>query len=354
MITLQKNTATPKLFIGIDIHKRSWKIFTATDMATGKGHTIPPYPEELRKFVDKHYKNYQVHTAYEAGCCGYSAHRTFLSFGWKSIVFNPADLSRTGKMQYQKTDGLDARLICRELKDGRLTCIGVPDREREHLRSLFRRRNDLVKELRRIKSQIKSNLLYYGIKVPKEYDHNNWSKSFIKWLWDQEYGEPTLQEAMESRFNQYLFLEKELRHISNCLRAWCREHYTTDYKLLRSVPGIGPIVACGILSEIGDLRRFKNVKQLAAYVGLIPGMSQSGDGAVRSRGVNPRGNRLLRSYFIESAWQAIRFDPAMEEYARGHFGKDRKKVTLKVAHKILNRTYAVIRTQTPYQIGVVA
>jgi len=349
-----QDTASPKLFIGIDIHKRSWKIFTATDLTTGKGHTIRPYPEELRKFVHKHYPDYQVQTAYEAGCCGYSAHRAFCGYGWQSIVFNPADLSRTGKMQYQKTDGLDARLICRELKDGRLSSIGVPDREREHLRSLFRRRNDLVKELRRIKSQIKSGLLYHGIKLPVEFDQNNWSKSFLKWLWDQDYGEPTLQETMESRLSQYDFLEKELRHISNGLRAWCREHYAADYKLLRSVPGIGPIVACGIISELGDLRRFKNLKQLSAYVGLIPGMSQSGDGGVRSRGLSPRGNRIMRSYFIESAWQAIRHDPVMESYFRKHLGKDRKAALVKVAHKLLNRTYAVLKSEIPYQAGVVA
>ena len=151
----------PKLFIGIDIHKRSWKIQTATDMFSGKGFSQEPKAIVLKRYVDKNYPGYQVHCAYEAGCCGYSAHRLFESYGWKSLVVNPADISKTGKSQYQKTDKIDARLICRELKDGRLESIRVPDKEREQLRSLFRRRNELVKDFRKVKSRLKAQLLFY-------------------------------------------------------------------------------------------------------------------------------------------------------------------------------------------------
>ncbi|MTI29240.1 IS110 family transposase, partial [Xanthovirga aplysinae] len=166
----KQTTTTPKLFIGIDIHKRSWKIQTATDLFLGKGFNMEPDTKSLKSYVEKNYPGYEVHSAYEAGCCGYSAHRAFESYGWKSIVFNPADISRTGKSQYQKTDKIDARLICRELKDGRLEGITVPDQKREQLRSLFRRRNELVKDFRQVKSRLKSHLLFFGIKVPNEHD----------------------------------------------------------------------------------------------------------------------------------------------------------------------------------------
>src|SRR5690606_16635631 len=131
-----------------------------------------------------------------------------------------------------------------------------------------------------------------------------------------------------------------------------RTNYPKDYKLLRSVPGIGGIVACGILCELGDLRRFGNFKQLAAYVGLISRVHQSGDNS-RSPGINPRGNRIMRSYFVEAAWQALRYDPVMQHYYRSHAGKDSKAILVKVARKLLSRTLAVIKTETPYQIGVV-
>ena len=82
-----KNTACPKLFIGIDIHKASWSIRIATDLFQGKRMTMPSDPENLKRHVEKNYPDHEVHCAYEAGCCGYSAHRAFTFFGWQSIVF---------------------------------------------------------------------------------------------------------------------------------------------------------------------------------------------------------------------------------------------------------------------------
>jgi transposase len=306
----------------------------------------------LRAYVERNFPGHEVHTAYEAGCCGYVAHRAFESYGWKSIVFNPADISRTGTAQYQKTDRLDARLICRELKDGRLKGVCVPDDRREQLRSLFRRRQTLSKDLRQVKNRLKSRLLYFGIEVPKEYDNPNWSHGFRDWIRGLEFDHDTLSLAFDSEMRQFDFLDASLREAGNALRKYCRTHYKEDYHLLRSVPGIGGIVACGILSELGDLRRFNNFKQLAAYVGLMPAMYESG-GTSTSRGISPRGNRTMRSYFVEAAWQSLRFDPVMQAYWRTHAGKDSKAILVKVAHKLLSRTMAVIKTRTPYQAGVV-
>ena len=346
-------TALPKLFIGIDIHKRSWKIHCSTDLFAGKSFTMPPEPERLLEYVQKHFPDHEVSTAYEAGCCGYYAHRSFESFGWKSLVVNPADIHRKGKERYTKTDRIDAQLISRELKDGRLDGITVPDKQREELRSLFRRRNDLVKDLRRVKSVIKMQLLYFGVTVPPEFDNDHWSHEFRNWVDSQEFVYGTAKECLASKMRSFRFIDKELRNVTIQLRAYCRKHFKNDYYLLRSVPGIGGIVAVGILSELGDLRRFNSLKHLAGYVGLAPGIHQSG-ATSKSMGMNPRCHRLIRSYFVEAAWQAIRTDPVMQAYYRQHLGKDVKKIIVKVAHKLLSRTLAVIKTQIPYEIGVVS
>ncbi|SHK06379.1 hypothetical protein SAMN04488513_12021, partial [Pseudozobellia thermophila] len=87
-------TAVPKLYIGIDIHKRSWKVHCATDLFSGKSFSMDPNPEQLKDYVDRHFADHEVVTAYEAGCCGYSAHRCFESYGWSSLVVNPADIHR--------------------------------------------------------------------------------------------------------------------------------------------------------------------------------------------------------------------------------------------------------------------
>jgi len=349
---MEQQTATPKLFIGIDIHKRSWKIHCATDLFSGKTFSMRPDASLLRDYVERHFKGHEVSTAYEAGCCGYSAHRAFESYGWRSLVVNPADIFRKGKEKYTKTDRIDAQLIARELKDGRLESIEVPDPKREQLRSLFRRRNDLVKDMRQIKSYIKMQLLYYGIKVPEAYDNDHWSHGFRDWLDGLCFDHVTGNEALQSRMRSFRFIDKEFRDVSTALRKYTKHYYKKDYMLLRSIPGIGPIVASGILSELGDLRRFKSVKHLAGYVGLCPGIHQSGDN-LRHTGVSVRAHRLMRSYFIEASWQAIRADPVMQAYYRKHRGKNVKSIIVKIARKLLSRTLAVIKTDTPYQIGVV-
>jgi transposase len=160
-------------------------------------------------------------------------------------------------------------------------------------------------------------------------------------------------EVLHSRMRSFRFIDQEFREVSTLLRKHTKTHYKGDYMLLRSIPGIGPIVASGILSELGDLRRFKNIKHLAGYVGLAPGIHQSGD-SLRHTGVSMRAHRLIRSFFIEASWQAIRTDPVMQQYYRKHQGKNVKSIIVKVARKLLSRTLAVIKTGTPYEIGVVA
>jgi transposase len=139
---------------------------------------MEPHCKILYKYVQKHYPDHQVSIAYEAGCFGYAAHREFESYGWQSLVVNPADIHRKGKEQYTKTDRIDAQLISRELKDGRLESIGIVGEERECFRSLFRRRYSLSKDLRRIKSMIKMQLLYFGVKLPAQFDNDHWSHAF--------------------------------------------------------------------------------------------------------------------------------------------------------------------------------
>src|SRR5680860_215310 len=345
-----RQTASPKLFIGIDIHKRSCKVHCATDLFSGRSFNMPPDPAQLRTYVGKHFPDHEVSTAYEAGCCGYHAHRCFESYSWRSLVVNPADIHR--KEKHTKTDRIDAQLIARELKDGRLDGIIVPDIEREEMRSLFRRRNDLVKDFRRIKSYIKMQLLYFGIREPEEFDNDHWSHKYRNWLDATVFAYPAAKATLDSRMRFFRFVDQELRDVSTQLRRYCKVHYKEDYMLLRSIPGIGGIVACGILCELGDLRRFNNIKHLAGYVGLAPGVYQSG-GSSRAMGITPQAHRLIRSYFVEASWQAVRADPVMQAYYRKHLGKNSKSIIIKVARKLLSRTLAVIKTGIPYTIGVV-
>jgi len=155
---------------------------------------------------------------------------------------------------------------------------------------------------------------------------------------------------MQSKLRTLDFFHTEYLNIGNLLRAHCRKYHNTDYCLLMSIPGIGGFLAAAILSECGDIRRFTNEKQFSSYIGVVPGIFNSG-GSENNLGVTPRANTILRPYIIESAWIAIRKDPEIQAYYKLHFGKNPKCIIVKVAHKMVKRILSVIKMGKPYQIN---
>ena len=226
------------------------------------------------------------------------------SYGWDTYVVNPADIPRPAKNAIVKTDKIHAKNIAKQLRAGNLRKLTIPDVQRECLRSRTRQRTSLVKDMRRIKSRIKSLLLYYDIKVPDKYDNPNWSKEFIKWLNEIEWNYDTINQTLLSMMDQYTFVDQQTRGVSVKIRSYCRKYYKKDYYLLRSIPGIGPLTAAYILLEIGDIRRFTSFKKFAGYVGIVPGVYNSGANE-RTMGVTPRANRTIRSLIVEASWVCL-------------------------------------------------
>lgn len=191
-------------------------------------------------------------------------------------------------------------------------------------------------------------LLYHGIVVPEEYDNPHWSIAFKEWLdklgWTHECG----NKSMHHKLRRLNFLHQEYLEIGNELRAYARKHHTKDYYLLKSVPGIGGYLAAAILAECGDIRRFANEKQFSSYIGMVPGIYNSG-AKEANLGITPRCKSLLRSYIIESAWVAQRKDPEIQDYYRKHIGKNPKSIIVKIGHKMVRRILSVIKKGTPYQ-----
>jgi transposase len=306
----------------------------------------------IKEYVLRNYKEYEVSIAYEVGCCGYKPARDFESFGWDTYVVNPADIPRPSKSKYMKTDKIDAKNIARQLRSGNLKKITIPNLERESLRSLTRQRTALVRDYRRIKTRIKSLLLYLQIEIPEGMDTPKWAKRFLEWLGSLDLGYSASNRTLRSMLSQYSYIDQELKALSNEIRSYCKSHHKKDYMLLRSVPGIAGLTAGYILSEIGDLRRFSSFKRFASYVGFIPSMQQSGEG-VYTGGSTPRANRHVRNMIVEASWIAIRIDPVMQNYYRSHAGKNSKAAIFKVGRKLLSKVMAVIKTETPYVVGVI-
>lgn len=103
-------TAIPKLFIGMDIHKKSWAVHLRTDISDHKTLSIPADCEILYDYVRKNFPQHQVSLTYEAGCCGFHPARHFINYGWEVVVVNPADVPRMNKQNFQKPTKLIAEI----------------------------------------------------------------------------------------------------------------------------------------------------------------------------------------------------------------------------------------------------
>jgi transposase len=87
------------LFIGLDVHKKSWSVTILVEGMEHKTFTQPPDPQVLYDYLQKMFPGGTYYSAYEAGFCGYGIHRELNAFGIKNIVINAADIPSSQKDQ---------------------------------------------------------------------------------------------------------------------------------------------------------------------------------------------------------------------------------------------------------------
>lgn len=342
------------IFVGMDIHKASWNLGIHLDDMFIKNVHQKPNPHIMATYLQKHYPGAHYKAAYEAGKFGFWIQRHLTSLGIECLVVNPADIPKSQKDSLQKTDARDARNIGLRLQSGVLRGIHIPDEQQEADRVLFRHRKRIWKDLTRCKNRIKGTLAFSGIDIPEQFDNAIWSHNFIEWLRLLECKQQSRRRALDFMITQMEFLRKELLGISNDIRKMMREQrYKTNYYLLRTIPGIGPLTAASILVEIGDVKRFETFYHLNSFVGLLP-MEHSSGLSDNKLSLTVRKHRQLRSDLVESAWTAKRTDPAMALYFHEQIKrKDSKVVIIKIARKLLNRIRFVLLSQQPYEFGIV-
>jgi transposase len=344
------------VYAGIDIHLKSWKVTIMLESREHKTFSQDPSAETLSNYLRKNFPGASYYSAYEAGFCGFSAHRELEKFKISNIVVNPADVPTTDKEKKQKEDKRDSRKIAKSLKNGELTGIYVPGKGMEELRGLVRYRKTLVKEISRNKCRIKSFLHFNGIKIPLELDNpsKHWSGRFTQWLKNIELSTAHGKMVLEDTLDTADHLRKKLLKVNRHLRQINKEgEHAAKLRLLQSVPGIGLITSITLLTEMEDILRFKNLDQLCSFVGLVPSTNSSGEKDKVGR-ITRRSNRFLRSIIVEAAWMASRLDPSLA-YSFGQLCKrmESTEAIIRIAKKLLNRIRYVMKNETEYVHSVI-
>lgn len=340
------------VYIGVDVHKDSWHVTIRAEGGELLTVSMQSSYHAFKKLLGR-LEDCKIEVAYEAGPCGFWFYDHLRADGIDAIVVPPS-LIPTESGNRVKTDKHDSRKLARLLEGNMLKRVHVLTEEERAQRELVRTRRQLVEHQSDVARQIKSKLLFYGIKSPFP-GRGKWTKNFLAWLKGLILKEGTLKKSFERLIELYEYLRVQIREISKEVIALSQsEHYVRRVDLLRSVPGIGILSAMEILVELQDVDRFTSARHLASYIGLTPSEYSTGQ-LIRQGGITRCGNKRVRTALVESSWILIGRDPYMYmKYLRLKNAKGSKRAIVAIARNLIVRLRRMLLTNEPYKMGGVA
>lgn len=151
-----------KVFVGIDVHKKTYSLVCVCDGSVVKRWTTVAAPKALSWQLKKYFAGASIKTVYEAGFSGFVLYRCLVADGIDNIIVNPASIEVATRDKV-KTDKRDALKMTEQLSVGRLRCIYIPSEEQEQARLLSRTRASLIKKRTSTGQQIKNRLYQFGL-----------------------------------------------------------------------------------------------------------------------------------------------------------------------------------------------
>ena len=293
--------STP-LFVGLDVHKDSIAVAHA---AGGSAEppvfvgAIGPRQADLDQLPRRlHGKTRTLTFAYEAGPSGDGLHRYLTAKGLLCQVVAPPLIPKKPGDRV-KTDRRDAVELARLLRSGDLTAVYVPSVEDEALRDLCRARDAARVTGKDAKLRLKAFLLRLGRPSAGRATWNDAHRRYLaKVVCPTAAQQIVFHESVRAVDDQIDRLQRLDAELLERAPAW---HLYPVVQALQALRGVQFLVAITVVAELGDLTRFANPRQLAAFVGLIPSEYSSG-GSRRQGGITKAGNGRARRALIEAAW----------------------------------------------------
>lgn len=342
-----------EVFAGLDVdHHSIAATFTDHDRLM-QSLRLPYSARQLLNYVRKQFPAQRLAFAYEAGPTGFGLYDELVAAGYPCLVVAPS-MVPTAPGQRVKTNRLDSKKLSVSLRGGELKSIHVPAPKYRELRHLVQLRDTQVKQLTATKSRIKALLLYEGIQFPSdEGKEKQWSARVLRELLALSCSESVrfkldqLIGTLQFHFHSAAGAQKQIRH-------YCKNdpELQRSVVLLKSLPGVGEIVATHLVARLGDPSLITNVRQIAGFLGLVSSEHSTGD--KQNRGAITRaGDSRLRNKLIQSAWVTIRKDPELREFYQRVYQRHPRKVAARkaivaVARKLTTRIYVVLKEQRPF------
>src|SRR5215469_4020747 len=342
-----------EIFIGLEDSKTTWVLCVRAGREIIHQVSMPARYGALREYL-RHCPASKGHEGSEAAFNGSNLFDAPTGDGYNTTVVPPHTVHQE-KCARVKNDRIDANLLAKNLEDGNCKACHVPDKERREDRQVVRTLGTIVKEVVRTKNQIRKLCDFHGIETGISV--KNWKKVHYLHVKSLVPGfSSSLRLTFDKLFDDLEHFWKQQKAYKAALAALTKkERYAKTFTIATSLPGIGDLTAIRLILELGeDFERFRTGSEIAAFVGL-GGTEHSSGQSERKGGITKQGNAQIRSWLIESAWVAIRHDPALREfYSRIRLNTgNAKKAIVAVARKLVVRLRCCIVSNTEYLIGVI-
>lgn len=202
----------------------------------------------------------------------------------------------------QKNDANDAAAICAAMMRPDLPRVPVKTTAQQDQQALHRVRQLRVKHRTALINQMRGLLAEYGIAIAL--GSGALRKAIPELLEDADNGLSFgFRELLSELYEELKQLQIGIDTLSERIERQIRKD--ADGRRLLEIPGIGPLTASALIASIGDARQFRNGRQMAAFLGLVPRQHSSG-GKNRLLSIHKRGDAYLRSLLTHGARSVLR------------------------------------------------
>ena len=273
--------------------------------------------------------------------------RLLSSYGHKVKLIAPQFVKPYVKSN--KNDRVDAEAICEAVQRPNMRFVAIRTVEQQDVQCLHHIRSQVVANRTAQVNQIRGLLLEYGIDIPQ--GRAKVRKRLPLILEDAENG-------LTMRFRGFLSaLYDELVHLDERIAGFDQQidqlaQEDERARRLLTIPGIGPKGATALIAAIGDIHAFKNGRELAAWLGLVPRQISTG-GKARLLSISKRGDVYLRQLMIHGARSVLRFVDRKED-PRSRWAKElmqrrnRNVAAVAMANKMVRTAYALLKYEEEY------
>lgn len=331
-------------YLGIDLSKKSFQLHGVD----AKGNVVIKKKLNRKALLPFIANLPECVIAIEA--CGGSHYwcRKFTELGHKVRIIAPQFVKPYVKSN--KNDAADAEATCEAVQRPNMRFVPSKDIEQQDIQSIHRIRSQAVARRTALGNQIRGLLMEYGVIIPK-------GISFIRRqiplvLEDAENGLTVLfRELLSELYEEMVHLDRRIEKLELKLEVIATN--SKECQLLLTIPGVGLLSATALLAAIGDISAFKNGRELAAWLGLVPRQHSTG-GTPTLLGISKRGDTYLRTLLIHGGRTVVRV-AAKHDDRRNQWIKELDKrrgkniSAVAVANKNARIAWAVLAKKEPYK-----